>query len=91
MRPLILASASPRRRELLASLGVSFTVVVAQVTEHEESTTDPRLMVAHNAALKAEWVAERNPDAIVLVGRGSRIGPGAILDRGARLEPGSTA
>lgn len=23
-------------------------------------------MVAHNAALKAEWVAERNPDAIVL-------------------------
>ncbi len=66
MRPLILASASPRRRELLASLGVPFTVVTAQVTEHEEATTDPRVMVAHNAALKADWVAARHPAAIVL-------------------------
>ncbi len=63
---LILASASPRRRELLGSLGVPFEVVVASVTEHEESSTDPRVMVAHNAALKADWVAARNPDAIVL-------------------------
>lgn len=63
---LILASASPRRRELLAELGVVFEVVVADVTEHEESSTDPRVMVAHNAALKADWVAERHPDAIVL-------------------------
>jgi septum formation protein len=64
--PLILASASPRRRELLAGLGVAFDVVTAQVTEHEEATTDPRVMVAHNAALKADWVAERHPHAWVL-------------------------
>ncbi len=63
---LILASASPRRRELLAQLGVPFEVVVADVVEHEEMTTDPRVMVAHNAALKADWVAARHPDAIVL-------------------------
>lgn len=63
---LILASASPRRRELLASLGVSFEVMVAAVTEHEDSTTDPRVMVAHNAALKADWVAVRRPEAWVL-------------------------
>lgn len=63
---LILASASPRRRELLAQLGVPFDVVVADVTEHEEATTDPRVMVAHNAALKAEWVAQRYPEAYVL-------------------------
>ncbi len=63
---LLLASASPRRRELLAQLGVPFEVVVADVTEHEDAATDPRLMVAHNAALKADWVAERNPDAVVL-------------------------
>ena len=63
---LILASASPRRRELLAELGVAFDVVVADVTEHEEASTDPRIMVAHNAALKADWVAARYPDAIVL-------------------------
>jgi septum formation protein len=64
--PLILASASPRRRELLSQLGVPFTVVVAEVTEHEDETTDPRVMVAHNAALKAEWVSERHPNAVVL-------------------------
>lgn len=63
---LILASASPRRRELLGQLGVAFDVVVAEVTEHEEEATDPRVMVAHNAALKADWVAARNPDAVVL-------------------------
>lgn len=63
---LILASASPRRRELLGELGVPFDVVVAEVAEHEEASTDPRVMVAHNAALKADWVAARHPDAIVL-------------------------
>lgn len=66
MRPFILASASPRRRDLLASLGVDFQVVTADVVEHEDPTTDPRVMVAHNAALKADWVADRHPEAIVL-------------------------
>lgn len=63
---LILASASPRRHELLAQLGIPFDVVVAEVTEHEDPETDPRIMVAHNAALKADWVAVRHPDAVVL-------------------------
>jgi septum formation protein len=65
-RRLILASASPRRRELLAQLGVPFDVATAEVTEHEEPSTDPRVMVAHNAALKAAWVAARHPEAFVL-------------------------
>jgi len=66
IRRLILASASPRRRELLAQLGIPFEVVVADVSEHEDPATDPRVMVAHNAALKAEWVADRHPEAVVL-------------------------
>lgn len=45
---------------------MAFDVVVAEVTEHEEASTDPRVMVAHNAALKADWVAARHPDAVVL-------------------------
>ena len=64
--PLVLASASPRRRELLGQLGVPFEVLVADVVEHEERTTDPRTMVAHNAALKADWVAARHPSRWVL-------------------------
>jgi septum formation protein len=63
---LILASASPRRRELLAELGAVFDVVVAQVTEHEDPQLDPCVMVARNSALKADWVAARYPDAWVL-------------------------
>ncbi len=63
---LILASASPRRKELLASLGVRFEVIPAEVTEHEAHDADPREMVKHNAALKAEWVAARHPDATVI-------------------------
>lgn len=62
----ILASASPRRKQLLAELGLAFEVIVADVTEHEDPQTDPRTMVTHNAALKADWVAQRHPDAYVL-------------------------
>ena len=63
---LILASASPRRKELLAQLGLPFEVIHAGVTEHEAPDADPREMVRHNAALKADWVAARHPDATVI-------------------------
>jgi septum formation protein len=64
---LILASASPRRRELLARLGLPFEVVPADVVEHEPpGSDDPRGLVLHNAALKAAAVAATHPDAIVL-------------------------
>ena len=63
---LILASASPRRQQLLAGMGLAFDVVPAEVTEHEAPDADPRAMVAHNAALKADWVAVRHPAAFVL-------------------------
>jgi septum formation protein len=63
---LILASASPRRRDLLGQLGIPFEVEAAEVTECEDSAREPRSLVAHNAALKADWVAGRHPEAIVL-------------------------
>ncbi len=63
---LILASASPRRKELLAGIGLPFTVIPAEVTEHEDPDSDPREMVSHNAALKADWVAACHPEATVI-------------------------
>jgi len=66
MSRLILASASPRRKELLARLGVPFDVVPAEVTENEATDADPRELVLHNAALKADWVAVRHPGATVI-------------------------
>jgi septum formation protein len=66
MSDLILASASPRRKELLSQLAVPFRIRVAEVVEHEERDSDPRRLVAHNAALKADWVAACEPGAWVL-------------------------
>jgi septum formation protein len=51
---------------LLRQLGLPFEVAAATVTELEDSTADPRALVEHNAALKADWVAARHPDAVVL-------------------------
>jgi len=63
---LILASASPRRTELLRDAGLPHRVVVAAVTEHEDPSTDPAKMVLHNARLKAAAVSRLHPDALVL-------------------------
>ncbi|MDQ5977211.1 MAG: nucleoside triphosphate pyrophosphatase [Verrucomicrobiota bacterium] len=84
--PLILASASPRRRELLAELGYQFDIVPAEVTEHEAPDADPRVMVAHNAALKADWVAARHPDATV-IGADTTV----FIDRTVLNKPRDTA
>lgn len=62
----ILASASPRRTELLREVGLPHSVEVAAVTEHEDPSTDPRVMVLHNARLKAMAVARKFPSALVL-------------------------
>ena len=48
---LILASASPRRREILTSIGVEFEVVVPNVDELSEG--DPEAVVVENALRKA--------------------------------------
>ena len=84
--PLILASASPRRRELLAELGAVFTVVVADVVEHEDPGLDPRVMVARNSALKADHVAARHSDAWVLGADTTVFVDGHALNKPADLD-----
>ncbi len=63
---LILASASPRRRELLERMGLRFDCCAANVEEHEDPTSDPAEMVRHNAGLKASTLSSRFPNALVL-------------------------
>ncbi len=82
---LILASASPRRLELLGRLGVDFEVIPAEVTEFEDPTADPKHMVSHNAALKAEWVSARHPDALVLGADTTVFIDGTVLNKPANL------
>jgi MAF protein len=65
---LILASGSPRRRELLARLGLSFRVVVPDVDEDVASNADltPEEMAEALANAKALSVAQREGAHLVL-------------------------
>ncbi|MFP4540059.1 MAG: Maf family protein [Opitutales bacterium] len=63
---LVLASGSPRRRELIAHLGFAAELLPATVEEWEAANADPAALVAHNAALKADWAAARRPTAPIL-------------------------
>lgn len=69
-KQIILASASPRRKELLAQIGVEFQVRVSQKEETYTSTV-PEEIVKELALGKAENVAselERSPAGIVVIG-----------------------
>ena len=57
----ILASASPRRRELLALLGYPFEVVVSGADEDAHLDATPAAYVRHTARYKAETVARELP------------------------------
>ncbi|MCL4169505.1 UNVERIFIED_CONTAM: hypothetical protein GTU68_016706, partial [Idotea baltica] len=62
----ILASSSPRRKELLERIGARFKIVPAEVDEFDNEDADPEWLVKENAVLKAAWVAARYPDDFVL-------------------------
>jgi septum formation protein len=65
--PLILASGSPRRAQLLTELGIPFEIVTAPVRELDAASALPPLELAReNARLKAEAVAEKFPGRWVL-------------------------
>jgi len=67
-QPLILASGSPRRRQLLACLGLPFRVVVPDLDEDVPSSSGltPEQMAEALARAKALTVAQRERDGLVL-------------------------
>lgn len=67
MRKIILASASPRRKELLEQIGLSFQIEPARGEEHITSVI-PREVVEELSYQKAMEVAElhRDEDALIL-------------------------
>ena len=64
--PLILASASPRRAELLQLLKLKFRVVPSTATEVLDEQLSPFEVCQLNARRKARAVAKKNPDSLVL-------------------------
>ncbi len=63
---LVLASASPRRRDLLESAGMDFVVHASHVAEDDVPGLDAAGLALHHARNKAEAVAPLYPDAVTL-------------------------
>ncbi len=64
--PIILASASPRRRDLLSQLGLDFQIMPAEIDETPRSHETPMDFVRRMAGTKAEQVAADHPHACVI-------------------------
>ena len=65
-RPLVLASTSRYRRELLQRLGLDFTVQAPEVDETPGAGETPRALALRLALAKAQAVAALQPDAVVI-------------------------
>ena len=63
---LVLASASPRRAELLRNAAIDFVVEPAHVPEQRQDSEPPREYAMRLARDKAKAIAARRPDALVL-------------------------
>jgi septum formation protein len=87
---LILASGSPRRRELLTEAGLSFQIISPDVEELSGDNHSPRELALTNARLKCMAVSMAKPEAMVIgadtvVTLGGKVyGKPADLDEAAR-------
>jgi septum formation protein len=84
---LILASASPRRRELLRQVGVTFRVVIAQVDESVLPGEAPAAYVVRVAGDKAREVRTRDAALLPVLGADTAV----VLDESILGKPGSRA
>ena len=66
MNHLILASGSPRRRELLSLYTTDFTVCVSDFDESAVTAPTPAQLVEQLAIGKCLAVAKQHPDAVVI-------------------------
>lgn len=64
-RQLVLASASPRRQELLQGIGLDFIVHTSDFEEREQHLS-PEELATHNAIGKAQTVARKYRDALIV-------------------------
>lgn len=77
-KPLILASASPRRKELLELVQIPFEIHVSEVEEKIEEIASSADVVMSLAVQKAADVAQHYPHAVVL-------GADTIVTYGSRM------
>jgi septum formation protein len=66
MRPLVLASASPRRVDLLRDAGFIFEIIPPEVDEAHDAALTPAQLTLENARRKALAVSRIRPEALVI-------------------------
>lgn len=63
---IILASASPRRKELLEKIGLNFDVIPADVAEERIAGESPAHLVMRLSELKGQSLAAKYPQALII-------------------------
>jgi septum formation protein len=66
MRPLVLASTSPRRVDLLRDAGFVFEIIPPEVDEAHDAALTPAQLTLENARRKALAVSRIRPEALVV-------------------------
>ncbi|GAB0057716.1 7-methyl-GTP pyrophosphatase [Candidatus Magnetaquicoccaceae bacterium FCR-1] len=79
--PLVLASTSIYRRQLLERLGVPFTVASPETDETRLPDEPPEALVERLAEAKARAVAERFPDAVIIASDQVAVIDGRVLGK----------
>jgi septum formation protein len=80
---IVLASGSPRRRQLLEMLGISFRVVAPQLDETRDPAELPEGDVTRRARAKAAAVAAREGGAVVLAADTTVVVRGQVFEKPA--------
>lgn len=80
---LVLASASPRRREILSTLGIAFDVVPSGASEEAREGEPPEALVRRLASAKAREVSRRCRDRFVLGADTVVVADGEVLGKPA--------
>jgi len=67
IQPIVLASGSPRREEMLTALGIDFTIIPCPAEEPvPEPDEAPEAYACRASLAKASYVAAEHPDAVVI-------------------------
>jgi len=83
---LILASRSPRRKELLESAGFTAVVAPSDAEELEDHPESPRHLAEANAAMKAMVLAAQHPEDVILAADTIVVLHGEVFGKPASME-----
>jgi septum formation protein len=81
MKKIILASASPRRKELLEKIGLKFKVEPGGITEDLTSDLPPQELAKKLSRGKASAVSKKHPEAIIIAADTIGVFEGKIIGK----------